>query len=1019
MNIRSYISLLFSRSSLFKLQVFVAFIIFSLPASAQEIQPDVRQLVVGERTERKVLGQEFHIYGVELKQGQVLRVTFLEKGTDIVAVIVRAADQKKDSAAANSGYGFMRESLTLIARQDGVYALVVRAQQITKSNAGAGYEMTATLSDQASERDSQRAQAENLLEGANQIFIANDSENFPTAIANLEQSLKIWRLLGDKYWEGVAGMNIGNTLMRLENFSKAETYLSEALKLFEAAGNEPEVGALYASLATLYAFTKNEEKARTYMAQALKVSRSLGDTRSEELLNLINLRASSEGNKGGSYNQELAEARAKKDRLNEASIWARTVYNHLTDDSIDDDERSALFERAEREALPLFKEINDRDVEMQILVWLGLGLPEAASESADEEEMSAIEERASNYLRQALLISKARNNHLIQAIAYQGLNVIYEGKNDRLAIFLGKKMLNSIQELRQTLKAVDKETQQDLTKKFEEAYDTLAGDLFSEGRLEEAQQVINLSRDQEFFDFKLTQNQIPARLALTYREAENAQLFDSAVERITVKYGDRPEANYRSAADELKAVFSRLEQNFSAPASEKDIARKVPDTADMQLALRELHSKTGKKYATIYLSSDSTNVLLITPESIKGFWIRNIFEEAQNSSSGLYQEIARQARAGLLSKEEVEKKLEEAKEGAKRKLGELSAEQSEETILDFLASLRSPNFDPRPLGSMIYRGIFKKVELNNFTNTLEAELAQYKPDVLLWSLSGDMRYIPVAALYDAEKKEYLIEKYQNAVFTRARKERFLIEPRAWAEGVGFGTSVAHGDFSPLAGVTREISTIFGDAATRQEGLFKGRVFLNGAFTRQAFLTIPQTKPALIHIASHFSFQPGDARNSFLLLGDGSKFSLIDMQLNFNLFEGVDLLTLSACETAAQQPNANGKEIDGFAELAQRLGASSVIATLWKVSDDGTSKLMSEFYRLRRENPAAPKSEILRQAQLHLLNGKSSAEEGARRRSSRGPKIVEEKGKIPFKPAAESPLEHPYYWAPFVLFGSSR
>ena len=43
-----------------------------------------------------------------------------------------------------------------------------------------------------------------------------------------------------------------------------------------------------------------------------------------------------------------------------------------------------------------------------------------------------------------------------------------------------------------------------------------------------------------------------------------------------------------------------------------------------------------------------------------------------------------------------------------------------------------------------------------------------------------------------------------------------------------------------------------------------------------------------------------------------------------------LLTLSACDTAATRADANGKEIDGFAELAQRLGANAVMATLWQV-----------------------------------------------------------------------------------------
>lgn|ERR1043166_1813758 len=76
------------------------------------------------------------------------------------------------------------------------------------------------------------------------------------------------------------------------------------------------------------------------------------------------------------------------------------------------------------------------------------------------------------------------------------------------------------------------------------------------------------------------------------------------------------------------------------------------------------------------------------------------------------------------------------------------------------------------------------------------------------------------------------------------------------------------------------------------------------------------------------------------------------------YSRVDLLTLSACETAAQQAGSNSREVDGFAELAQGLGASSVIATLWRVSDEETSKLMTELCRLRQRNPNTPKSEGL-------------------------------------------------------------
>jgi CHAT domain-containing protein len=63
---------------------------------------------------------------------------------------------------------------------------------------------------------------------------------------------------------------------------------------------------------------------------------------------------------------------------------------------------------------------------------------------------------------------------------------------------------------------------------------------------------------------------------------------------------------------------------------------------------------------------------------------------------------------------------------------------------------------------------------------------------------------------------------------------------------------------------------------------------------------------VIHIASHFSFRPGEDDASFLLLGNGETFSLADFKQEAGLFNGVELLALSACGTAAQQANAFGR-----------------------------------------------------------------------------------------------------------------
>ena len=65
-------------------------------------------------------------------------------------------------------------------------------------------------------------------------------------------------------------------------------------------------------------------------------------------------------------------------------------------------------------------------------------------------------------------------------------------------------------------------------------------------------------------------------------------------------------------------------------------------------------------------------------------------------------------------------------------------------------------------------------------------------------------------------------------------------------------------------------------------------------------------------------------------------------------------------------DANGKDAEGLAYVSQKLGAQSVIASLWPVDDVGTQVLMPLFYRLR--TTGLTKAEAFQRAQLALLHG---------------------------------------------------
>ena len=177
---------------------------------------------------------------------------------------------------------------------------------------------------------------------------------------------------------------------------------------------------------------------------------------------------------------------------------------------------------------------------------------------------------------------------------------------------------------------------------------------------------------------------------------------------------------------------------------------------------------------------------------------------------------------------------------------------------------------------------------------------------------------------------------------------------------------------------------------------------------------------VLHVASHFQFTPGSEYLSYLVLGDGSRLSLAD--LNEMDFNGVQLLTLSACDTATGGGrNERGSEVEGLGAAVQLAGAKAVLASLWQVSDTSTAQLMRRFYELRTRDNTLTTAQALRQAQLDMLRGTSVEKKPAAGDTTKraalpvlGPGEAEAK---PFAADAAHPFAHPYFWAPFILMGN--
>jgi CHAT domain-containing protein len=586
------------------------------------------------------------------------------------------------------------------------------------------------------------------------------------------------------------------------------------------------------------------------------------------------------------------------------------------------------------------------------------------------------------------------------------------------AIFYGKQAINDYQQLRGSIQGIEKETQRTFLKRIESVYKRLADLLIAESRLDEATQVINLLRDQEFFDFNRDATQPPGQTVFTAHELATLPLLQVALGKvvsagqplITLKRNlanrqptpaeaaelKRLDADFDKATADFQSTLESIETDFNQALSARDKVAEVPDTRDIQAALRELSTSTKQRVSALYtlIGEDKFHVILIQPDG------------------------------DLRSFESP-----------------IKAADLNEKILQFYALLQSPTYDPRPLGKELYGTIFKPIE---------GELKKAGVQTLMWQLDGNLRYVPIAALFDGEK--YLVERFQNVVFTRADKERMTRAVSSNWTGTGFGSSQAHtvdllGDgarvnFEALPGVTAELASIFRkrktDGSLNGNGILDGNVFTDAQFTKSAFYEAMKQRRPLVHISSHFAFRPGDDSRSFLLLGDGKALTLNELKKQTRLFDGVELLTLSACNTALQKADADGREIDGFAELAQRLGAGSVMATLWSVADNSTPWLMREFYQTRQRGAGLTKADGLRRAQLALLDGNAQTQpfpeaqkgssllkivisaSGQRDTADTGSSEVirvEEKDAPLFRRDKKKPFAHPYYWAPFILIGN--
>ncbi len=139
----------------------------------------------------------------------------------------------------------------------------------------------------------------------------------------------------------------------------------------------------------------------------------------------------------------------------------------------------------------------------------------------------------------------------------------------------------------------------------------------------------------------------------------------------------------------------------------------------------------------------------------------------------------------------------------------------------------------------------------------------------------------------------------------------------------------------------------------------------GTFTR-AGLAAALPGATALHLASHFTPDPAELARSRLLLGDGTVITLAEL-VGLGLSH-LDLVVLSACESAVAAGRALWASSFAVDHLLLAAGVPSAVGMLWRVDDAATAELMRRFYANLRLG--LDKAEALARAQNAFLQGET-------------------------------------------------
>jgi CHAT domain-containing protein/tetratricopeptide (TPR) repeat protein len=244
-----------------------------------------------------------------------------------------------------------------------------------------------------------------------------------------------------------------------------------------------------------------------------------------------------------------------------------------------------------------------------------------------------------------------------------------------------------------------------------------------------------------------------------------------------------------------------------------------------------------------------------------------------------------------------------------------------------------------------------------------------------------LTYLPFAALRDDSAGRYLVQDYTLAYLPSAAALPAL---RERARPVG-----AVSDAVVFAPLPDELPATRGEAAAVRGALGRATLRIGTSATERRFRAA-LAEGGIVHVASHGRLDAMNPMFSSIAFAPRSHSSDDDGRFELHELLGLTvpspLVFLSGCETglgrAGSTDFARGEDYATLSQAFLLAGARNVVATLWRIEDEGAAVFAEAYYReLRSVEP----SNALARAQRELLS--------------------------------QERYKSPYYWAAYSLSGA--